>query len=88
MLVEVYRSNEKRDTYLYVEHDCLLNDLPYALMHMLGDIEKVMDIDLKSRDRLAIISSDELINRIKTDGYWLQLPPTEGHILDKEQCPV
>lgn len=78
----VYKGSRKPDTYLYVEQKDDFSRLPEALLHMLGKLELVMELDLATRTRLARVSPDEVARHLRENGYFLQMPPSDGHPLD------
>jgi uncharacterized protein YcgL (UPF0745 family) len=74
----VYRSTRKADTYLFVEKSRSLDGAPPALRQMLGQLEKVIEIELLDGRRLARADASEVRRHIEEQGYYLQLPRAEG----------
>lgn len=79
----IYRSDRKPDTYLFVEKLDDFSRLPAALCAMLGGLELVMELDLDGNRKLARADVQEVIANLESKGYYLQLPPTDGHPLDR-----
>ena len=71
----IYRSSKKYDTYLFVEQEDEFSKVPESLMSMLGTLEKVMELDLAERDKLAQNSPEQVMKALQEQGYYLQLPP-------------
>lgn len=62
------------DTYLFVPLNTELENLPSALLETLGKLEHVMDLTLSEEKKLARNNSRKVIQSLKTEGYYLQLP--------------
>ena len=77
MKCEVYRSNRKAGTYLFVADAEDLGNLPGDLKARLEPLEWVMAIDLAERDTLAATRPATVIDSIESRGFFLQLPPGE-----------
>lgn len=77
MKCEVYRSNRKAGTYLFVAVAEDLGNLPDGLTAPLEPLEWVMAIDLAERETLAAIRPATVIDSIESRGFFLQLPPGE-----------
>lgn len=81
----VYKSIRKTDTYLYVKTRDDFSAVPEVLMKQFGEPKFVMLLSLANRDIVAGIKKDKLVEKIESDGYYLQLPPKlhsllEGHL--------
>ena len=77
MKCEVYRSNRKAGTYLFVADAEDLGNLPDDLKARLEPLEWVLAIDLAERDTLAATRPATVIDSIESRGFFLQLPPGE-----------
>ncbi len=77
MEIKVLAGNRKADTYLYVAADKNTNDLPEALLTLLGELRDVLEIDLTAERQLARCSGAEVLASIAEVGYYLQMPPAE-----------
>ncbi len=72
----VYKGNLKADTYLYVTKEGDFSEIPDALLQLLGDLEHVLSVDLGQRERLANADIDVVTDQLKSQGYYVQMPPT------------
>ena len=77
MKCEVYRSNRKAGTYLFVADAEDLGNLPDDLKARLEPLEWVMAIDLAERETLVATRPATVIDSIESRGFFLQLPPGE-----------
>ena len=80
MMCSIYKSAKKPDTYLYVPYDTKFEDLPEGLVQVWGTPELVMNLDLNSRKSLALCDIEEVKTKLKEEGYFLQMPPSEEEI--------
>ena len=71
----IYKSLKKPDTYLYLGEKDNFSCLPEALHKALGVLEWVMDLELHPEKKLARNNARTIIQTIKSEGYYLQLPP-------------
>ncbi len=78
----IYKGHRKPDTYLFVERPDDFSRLPGALLQMMGRLELVMELDLAKRRSLARVDPVEVMRHLKDSGYYVQMPPSEGHPLD------
>ena len=77
MEVKVFASNRKADTYLFVAVDKDVEELPEALLTLLGDLRDVLEMDLTEERQLVRCSGAEVLASIAEVGYYLQMPPAE-----------
>ena len=80
MLCEVYRSPRKAEMYLYVERGAL-KKIPEPLLQQFGEPELVMTLSLTQQRRLARADVNEVIEQIRAQGFYLQLPPAPADLL-------
>ena len=71
----VYKSLRKDQTYVYVPQSSDLADLPEALQGLLGELEKVLDLQLSAEQRLARADPVLVLQCIREQGYFVQMPP-------------
>lgn len=71
----VYKGSRKADTYLYIEHENDFSGVPQIILELMGSLELVLDIDLAKRDRLAIADIYEVRNKLREEGFYIQMPP-------------
>ncbi|MGR8980838.1 MAG: YcgL domain-containing protein [Gammaproteobacteria bacterium] len=72
----VYKSLKKRDIYLYVTHKDDFSRVPEVLVHSLGRLELVIDLQLSPERKLAQVKAAKVMASLNEQGYFLQLPPT------------
>ncbi|MCC2616258.1 YcgL domain-containing protein [Aestuariibacter halophilus] len=81
MLVAVYSSPKKDETYLYVPKRDDFSAVPKALMETFGTPRFVMLIPLDKREKLAQVDKQKLREALVSPGYYLQLPPPKENLL-------
>jgi len=74
MQCNVYRSERKNDTYVYMKVDADTAELPDPVIKFLGDLTQVLEVDL-SKKKLANANVDQVKSAIESQGFYLQLPP-------------
>ena len=74
MICYIYRSNRKPDTYLYMARKDDFGDLPEAVLRIFGPPQFSMSLNLTPERKLAQEDAAKVITRLKSDGYFLQLP--------------
>lgn len=72
----IYRSSRKDELYVYLPAKDGFAELPEALRGLLGTPELVMDLDLHGDRKLARADVQKVIEGMRTQGYYLQMPPT------------
>ncbi|MCF6301416.1 MAG: YcgL domain-containing protein [Proteobacteria bacterium] len=75
MNCQIYRSDKKAGTYLYLHDDKSFEDLPDGLVKILGHCEKVMELDLSKREYLASEDINLVKSNLSEQGFHLQVPP-------------
>jgi len=65
MDIKVLAGNRKADTYLFVAADKDIDELPEALLTLLGEMRDVLEMDLTEERQLVRC------------WYYLQMPPAE-----------
>lgn len=81
MLVYVYKSPKKADTFLYVLKKNDFSDVPQALRTTFGTPVFVMVIPLNKRPKLAQVDKQTLLDELNQKGFYLQLPPPPEDLL-------
>lgn len=71
----VYKSLRQFDYYLFVRAADRFSRVPAGLRQMLGEVEKVMELELHEQRRLAQADVQEVMRQIDAQGYYLQMPP-------------
>jgi uncharacterized protein YcgL (UPF0745 family) len=77
MRCAIYKSHRKNNTYLYVEDENDFTRVPASLMGLLGRLELVMTLELTPQRKLAQADPAEVCQQLRTQGYYLQLPPSD-----------
>ncbi len=77
MNVKVLGGSRKADTYLFLAADKDVEELPEALLTLLGELRYVLEMDLTEERQLVRCSGAEVLASIAEVGYYLQMPPAE-----------
>jgi len=81
VMCSIYRSKRKQGMYLYVPRKTDLADLPESLMQLFGKAELAMDLVLSEERTLAREDIHKVLANLQSQGYHLQMPPTEEDYL-------
>ena len=73
---DIYKGNKKAEMYLYVDSEQGLETVPEALMASFGELELVMSLLLTKTQKLARVDIISVIQALKDNGYYLQMPPS------------
>ena len=73
----VYKSLRKQQTFLFVLREGDLSRVPAPLLEALGEIEKVIDLELTPERTLARGEARYIMDDLLAKGFHLQLPPTD-----------
>jgi hypothetical protein len=76
-----YRHNRKENTYLFVAQNMKWEDLPEALRQQFSVDAKVIDFDMSPSRKLARSDSKVVWTALTTQGYYLQMPPSDPNAL-------
>ena len=71
----IYKSLKKDFLYLYVAQKDDFSKVPEALFKHLGEMDFVMDIELSPERKLAKEDAGNIIECLKNQGFFVQLPP-------------
>lgn len=80
MIVAVYKSSKKADTYLYIAKRDDFSPVPKPLIETFGKAKFVMLVPLTKRD-LATADKEKVMAKIREQGFYLQMPPPEVDLL-------
>lgn len=80
MLCQVFKSPRKEQMYLFVDQQKGLEDVPESLLGTFGEPESVMVLDLTPERKLARASAPEVLDAIASQGFYLQMPPSEAEL--------
>ena len=75
LFCSIYKSPRREGMYLYVERTKGLKDLPEALISQFGEPRHVTDMILTPERPLARVEVDQVMARIREQGFYLQMPP-------------
>ncbi|WP_445398529.1 YcgL domain-containing protein [Zobellella sp. An-6] len=81
MLCVVYKSPKKAETYLFVERRDDFSRVPAALLETFGTPQLAMIVNLATKTRLGQADIDKVRLALRTQGYYLQLPPPPEDLL-------
>jgi uncharacterized protein YcgL (UPF0745 family) len=70
--------------YLYVDKSRGLQDIPDALMAQFGEPTPVMVLLLTPEKKLARANVAAVLDDIKEQGFYLQMPPTAAELLKRD----
>jgi|TARA_B110000971_G_scaffold219886_1_gene262044 uncharacterized protein YcgL (UPF0745 family) len=73
MLVHIYRSNRKPDTYLYLAEKDDFSMVPDSLMTVFGEPEFSFSFQLSAQKKLIKEDATTVLNNLKEQAYHLQL---------------
>ncbi|NKB63148.1 MAG: hypothetical protein GKR95_25615 [Gammaproteobacteria bacterium] len=76
----IYKGNRKANTYLYVTRKDDFKLVPDALLNLIGETQLVVSVNLATKTRLAQANIDDVVEQLKRDGYFLQLPPGDQKV--------
>lgn len=75
MNCQVFRSDKKDETYLFLATKQSFEDLPDKLRAMFGEPAFVMDLKISPQSKLARADTNNVLESLAKHGYFLQLPP-------------
>lgn len=81
--VSVFRSNKKRDTYLFVRRGQKWDALPDSLRSIFGEPVHAMDLVLTPDRKLARTSGQQVLEALSEKDFFLQMPEEQdGYVVD------
>ena len=81
MFCVIYKSPRREQTYLYVEKKDDFSRVPEALLQGFGKPQLTMLLPLDGRKKLVNADLEKVKEALKTQGYYLQLPPPPEDLL-------
>ncbi len=75
----IYKSQRKSLTFLYVDAADDLTSVPAQLLESFGEPQLVMSLELQPERKLALVTGATVLTQIEQCGYYLQLPPPPQH---------
>ena len=73
MLVHIYRSSRKPDTYLYLAEKDDFSMIPESLMNVFGEPEFSFSFELSAQKKLIKEDTNTVLENLKEQAYHLQL---------------
>jgi len=80
----IYRSNRQKGMYLYLDEKDNFSKVPESLLALLGDVEFTFEFDLTKGRKLVRVEANEVIRIMTENGYFLQMPPPKGELLNQK----
>lgn len=74
MICQIYRSDSKPGLYIYLADGEKIEKLSSDLLKLIGRFTHVMELDLNSRNYLALVDIQTVKSSLQQQGYFLQLP--------------
>lgn len=78
--VRVYASRARPDTYLFVPADADLEAVPEALLSRLQPLRNALELEMDQSTRLAQADPATVVAQLRSEGYYLQLPPAQERV--------
>ena len=70
----IYKGTKKQGAYLYIENMDDFSRVPEELIAVLGQLSYVMTIELSTQKKLAQADVNQVMDKLKENGYYLQMP--------------
>jgi uncharacterized protein len=83
-ICQIFRSPRKPEMYLYVDKAEGLEQVPEALLAQFGEPLPVMVLALDASRKLARAQAADVLEKIASQGFFLQMPPTDAELLRRE----
>lgn len=80
MICAIYKSLKKEGMYLYVAKRDQFDAVPDELRQIFGKPHFVMLFNLKGDKPLKRAENQEVLQKIESQGYYLQMPPPEENL--------
>ncbi len=77
ILCSIYKSLNKEGMYLYVEKSQALQSVPESLLQVFGTPKHAFDLLLHAERPLIRADVIEVMEKIQSQGFYLQMPPAE-----------
>lgn len=89
LLCQVFKSSRKEEMYLYVDKREGTERVPAPLLERFGKPVPAMTLILSPEKRLGRASAVEVMQAIRDNGFYLQMPPAkEEYLLDLYRTPT
>lgn len=83
-ICQIFRSPRKPEMYLYVDKAEGLAQVPEPLLAQFGEPHPLMVLALDAGRKLARVQAAEVLAKIDSQGFFLQMPPTDAQLLQRE----
>tara|TARA_R110002110_G_scaffold66978_1_gene183104 strand:+ start:206068 stop:206355 length:288 start_codon:yes stop_codon:yes gene_type:complete len=83
-LCQVYCSSRRAEMYLYVDKTVGLAEVPQTLLAQFGEPREVMTLLLEPSRKMARANAVDILDGIATQGFYLQMPPTQAELLRRD----
>ncbi|MUG32252.1 MULTISPECIES: YcgL domain-containing protein [Psychrobacter] len=87
MHCDIYKFPKRSEMYVYIARPDYPNDtdeikdwlgvLPKDLRQSLGEPKFLMHLDLAETKKLARVNKDDVIEKLQSQGYFVQTPPSD-----------
>ncbi|OOF37830.1 YcgL domain-containing protein [Rodentibacter heidelbergensis] len=82
MLCAIYRSRKKPGSYLYIQKRDDFSAVPSALLEHFGKPELVMMFNLAGNKPLRQADKEEVQEKIRSQGFYLQMPEQDDGLFN------
>jgi len=82
ILCDIYKSLKKDEMYLYVNKLEGLSRVPQPLLDSMGKLAQVTTLALTAERKLARAEAGKVLESIRHNGFYLQMPPTRDELID------
>jgi len=76
--VWIYRCSKRAETYVYLATPDDFTCLPTDLLHAMGKLELVMELELHPERKLARAVASTVLAALEERRYYLQMPPLDS----------
>lgn len=84
LICQLFKSPRKPEMYLYVEKSIGLREVPESLLAQFGEPEALMVMVITAEKSLARANATEVMDEIRDNGFYLQMPPTSAQLLQRD----
>ena len=74
---DIYKSSKVAELFVYLKHGVDLDTLPEPLAARMGKASLIMTLDLSPGRKLARADVLKVIEKVESDGFYVQMPPGE-----------
>ena len=77
----VYKSVKKADSYIFLDQKDNFSNIPEKLLLLFGAPQFTLEFDLTEDRKLALADATQVMQSIKEQGYYLQMPPKNNLLI-------